>query len=103
MHEDVLALADAEGTIGGLIFDRRVPPAIEVENVVCLCQIQAHASCSQREYKHRGLGFGILKLGNHPLPPRHAGSTVQIVGVVVQAVGEIPLQFASNLSKLGED
>jgi len=45
MHEDILALADAEGAVGGLIFDRGVPPAIEVEDVVGLCQIKADAAC----------------------------------------------------------
>src|SRR5258708_24446470 len=103
MHEDVLALANAEGAVCSLIFDRGVPPAIEVEDMVRFGQIQADATSPQRENKHRRFGLGILKLGNHPLPPCHTGPAVQIVRVVVLVMREIPLQLASNLCKLGED
>lgn len=41
MHLDVALLADAEGAIGGLIFNGWIPPAVEVENVVGARQIQA--------------------------------------------------------------
>ena len=30
VHQDILSLADAEGAVGGLVFHRRVPPAVKV-------------------------------------------------------------------------
>jgi hypothetical protein len=33
MDEDVLLLTDAEGAIGRLVFDRRIPPAVEMHDV----------------------------------------------------------------------
>ena len=34
VHEHVLPLTDAEGAVGGLAFDRGIPPAIEVDDVI---------------------------------------------------------------------
>ena len=34
VHLHVPRLADAEGAVGGLVLHRRVPPAVEVEDVV---------------------------------------------------------------------
>src|SRR5438105_207644 len=97
MHKDVLALTDAEGAVGGLIFDRRVPPTIEVEHVVRLRQIEADAACPQREDEQRRFGLGILKLGNHLVPPGYAGPPMQVVRIIMPIVLEVALQRTSNL------
>ena len=33
VHQHIVSLADAKGTVGGLILDRWIPPAIEVDDV----------------------------------------------------------------------
>lgn len=44
VDEDVLLLADAEGAIGGLIFDGGIPPTIEVDDVAGGGEIEAGAA-----------------------------------------------------------
>ena len=41
VHLHVARLADAEGAVGGLVLDGRVPPAVEVEDVVRAGQVEA--------------------------------------------------------------
>src|SRR5579871_1211903 len=45
----VLALADAEGAVGGLVLDGGVPPAIIVKHVIGRRQVESHAAGLQRE------------------------------------------------------
>src|SRR6266699_1795037 len=40
----VTLLPDAKGSIGGLVLDCRVPPAIEVKHVVGGCEVEADAA-----------------------------------------------------------
>src|SRR6266702_1734798 len=103
MYKDVLTLSYAEGAIGGLIFNGAIPPAIKVEDVVGFGQVQANATRPQREDKHRGLGRGILKLGNHPVAPGYVGATMQVVGIVMLNLFEMALQRATNLRELREN
>ena len=50
---DVLLLADAEGAVGRLVLDRRVPPAIEVDDVRRRGQVEARAAGLEREHEER--------------------------------------------------
>jgi len=49
MHEDILLLADTEGPVGGLVFNRRVPPAVKMEHMVGGGQGEADATGFQRQ------------------------------------------------------
>ena len=48
-----LLLADAEGAVGGLVLDGRVPPAVEVDHVRGRRQVQAGAAGLEREHEER--------------------------------------------------
>ena len=49
----VARLADAERAVGGLVLDGRVPPAVEVEDVVRRGEVQAEAAGLEREHEDR--------------------------------------------------
>ena len=103
MDEDVLFLADAEGAIGGLVFNGGVPPAIEVEDVVGLGQGDADPGSLQRQDKDGGRRFGILKGADHLLALVAIGAAVDVVGGVVAAMAQVLLQGVADFAKLAED
>ena len=53
VHQHVPLLADAEGAVGGLVLDGRVPPAVEVDDVRGRGQVQAGAAGLEREHEER--------------------------------------------------
>ncbi len=53
VHEHRLALADAMHAVGRLLLDGRVPPAVEVEDVIRRRQVQTAAACADRDDEHR--------------------------------------------------
>src|SRR5690349_20618023 len=60
VHLHVAGLADAEGPVGRLVLDGRVPPAVEVEHVVGGCQVQAGPPGLERQDEHpRPAAFGL--------------------------------------------
>ena len=54
MDEDGAVLADAVGAVGGLVFDRGVPPGVEKEDVVGGCQVQAGSDDEQLDSSSMG-------------------------------------------------
>src|SRR5690606_24831802 len=48
-----LGLSDAMSSIAGMSFDRRVPPGVELDHVVCRGQVQAEPSSLQADQKQR--------------------------------------------------
>mgnify|MGYP003300432036 CR=1 FL=1 len=46
-------LPDAERAVGGLVLDRRVPPAVEVKHMVGARQVQTRTACFERQNKDR--------------------------------------------------
>lgn len=53
VHHDILLLTDAEGAVGGLVFDGGVPPAVEVDDMVSLGQVQTDTARFERQ-NHKG-------------------------------------------------
>src|SRR3989442_3814079 len=51
VHQHVPLLANAEGAIGGLLLDGRVPPAVEVDDVGGGREIEARAARLEREHE----------------------------------------------------
>ena len=45
VDKNILFLTNAEGSIGCLIFDRWIPPAVEVEHMISFGQGYAYATC----------------------------------------------------------
>ena len=40
MHHHILRLSNPERPVRGLVFHSRIPPAVKMDHMVCLCQIQ---------------------------------------------------------------
>ena len=53
VHQHVALLADAEGAVGGLVLDGRIPPAVEVDHVRGGGQVQARAAGLERQHEER--------------------------------------------------
>jgi hypothetical protein len=53
MNEDRIFLPDSVGSIGGLVFDSRVPPRVEDVHVISGSQRQACAPCSEGQEHDR--------------------------------------------------
>ena len=65
-------LADPVGAVGRLILDRRIPPAVEVEDVAGVGQVEPEAAGAQRHDQDPRLAARLLELVDDPLT-RHAG------------------------------
>ena len=52
VHEDRLSLANPERPVGRLVLDRRIPPAVEVADVVRRHQVQPGSAGFQRKDEH---------------------------------------------------
>ena len=63
MNEDGLVLADTVSAVGCLIFGRRVPPRIVVNDSICCGEIEASAARFERDEENRD--GGILELFHH--------------------------------------
>ena len=61
VHLDVPRLADAVGAVGGLVLHRRVPPAVEVEDVVGGGQVEPGAAGLERQDEDGRAGVGSWK------------------------------------------
>ena len=53
VDQHVALLPDAKGPVGGLVFDGRVPPAVEMDHVRGGGQVQARAARLEREHEKR--------------------------------------------------
>jgi hypothetical protein len=60
VHLHILALPDAEGAVGRLVLDRRVPPAVEVEDVIRGREVEARAARFEREQEDVRVGDEVL-------------------------------------------
>ena len=83
MHLHVLLLPDAKGAVGRLVLHGRVPPAVEVEDVVGGRQVQAHAARLQREQEEGRLRR--LRSGSAPPSGRAAPSARRHAGTALPA------------------
>ncbi|CKY78733.1 Uncharacterised protein [Mycobacterium tuberculosis] len=66
MHKHILGLSDPEGTVGGLVFDSRIPPPVEMNDMRGRCEIEPGAACFDREHEERDV-FVFLKLTHQVL------------------------------------
>ncbi len=100
---DVARLADAEGAIGGLILDGRVPPAVEVEDVVRPGQVQAGAARTKRQHEHGRSVPLRLKPSDHSIALGHGRPAVQKEHLAVERVRQVVAEQRSHLRILCED
>ena len=76
VDQHVALLADAEGPVGGLVLDGRVPPAVEVDHVRGGGQVQARAAGLQRQDEERR-AVVALELVDERLAPSDGRAAVQ--------------------------
>src|SRR5215218_5533571 len=69
-------LADAVGTVGGLILHRRVPPTVEVDDVRRRSEVETGAPCLQR-YQEQLRTVGLSEPLDHLVASSPAHATVQ--------------------------
>src|SRR5207248_8600717 len=95
-------LANAKGAVGGLVFHRRVPPAIEVDHVRGGGQIQTRAASSERQDEKRW-SVVALELNDKRLTLLHAGATVQHQAAAAKDRGQVGRQRVDDLAELGKN
>ena len=86
MYLDIFGLTDAEGAIGGLVFDGGVPPAVEVEYVVGAGEVEADAACFEGENEDFGAVRIELEAVYHFFSFGLGGTAVEEHGVCAQTV-----------------
>ena len=99
---DVLLLADAEGAIGRLVLDGRVPPAVEVHDVRGGRQVQARAAGLEREHEERR-ALLLLERVDEALALRDGDRAVEQEPRPTEHVRQERRERAAHLAELGED
>jgi hypothetical protein len=102
MHEDIAFLADAEGAVGGLIFDGWIPPSIEVEDVTGGGQVEAGASGLEGKHKTRR-SIVSLEIGDEGSAFFDWGTAVQDEAGPAEDAVEVSGEGACHFLKLGEN
>jgi hypothetical protein len=64
MDQDILFLANPKSTISGLVFNRRVPPAVKVNHMRGCRQVQTSSPRLERKHEKRRPLF-LLKIIDH--------------------------------------
>src|SRR5262249_51529087 len=102
MHQDILLLPDSEGPIGGLILDRRVPPAVEMDDMGRRRQVEARSTGLEREHEERVL-VALLKSANQSLALRDGRPAMQHEAGPAEDAGKECFERCGRLLELGED
>ena len=76
MNQHVAFLANTIGSVGCLIFHRRIPPAVEVDHMRSSGQVQSRAAGFDRDYKKRYVVL-LLKSFHQIFSLRHRYAAVQ--------------------------
>src|SRR5208337_26617 len=96
-------LADAKGTVGGLVFYGRVPPAVKVKDVGGARQVQAGPARFQRKDEEVGRFRMILETVDHHIPLLLGHASVQEERFLSKRLLEMTLEYLTHLRELGED
>ena len=102
MHDHMLALSDAEGAVGGLVLDGGVPPAVEMDHVRGLGEVQPRAAGLERE-DEEGRAVVALEGGDQLAAPRHRRAAVQHQPRLPEDRRQEGGQRLGHLAVLGED
>ena len=98
-----LALPDPERAVGGLVLDRRVPPAVDVDHVVGRGQVQPGAAGLQRQHEQRRRrGVVGLEAGDHRVACRLGDAAVQEQHLAAEPARQVAAQHRAELGVLGE-
>ena len=103
MYLNVLSLAEPEGPVRRLIFDRRIPPAIEVKYMVGARQIQSCSAGLQRQNEQRRSIFLLLKTFYDLVALLLRNTPVQEERLAPERFLQMPLQHEAHFGKLREN
>ena len=101
VDEHGLALTDAPGTIGGLVLDGRVPPAVVVDHLARRREVQSGASRLERHEQQRWPETR-LKLGNDSITRRLRRRAAEERHRPAESLGDMAPQERAHLDELGE-
>ncbi len=76
MHEHVFLLPNSKGAVGGLVFHRRVPPPIEMDDMGGRGEIEPRATGFDGEHE-KGNTFVVLELAHQVLALSYLGLAMQ--------------------------
>src|SRR5665811_2503492 len=102
-HLDRAGLPDTEGTVGGLVLHRGVPPAIDVNDVVGCSQGEPRTPCLQGQHEQgRPVTSRVLEPGDQSVPLTLVQPPVQVPDLAAEPGTEVSAQQVSELGILGE-
>ena len=102
VHLDDPRLADAVGAVRRLILDGRVPPAVEVEDVVGGRQVEPEAAGAQRHDEHPRVAARLLEPVDDLLAGRPRRRPVEVEPLDLELVLDVPRKKAAHDRVLGE-
>src|SRR5262245_25644932 len=104
MHLHVSFLANAKGSVRRLIFNRRIPPAVEVKNVIGGSEIQARSPGFERKEKDaRTITVFTLESFDHAVAFGLGDCAVQKEDLPSEGLLQMRLDERAHLGKLRED
>lgn len=102
MDLDRALLADAEGTVSGLVFNGGIPPAVVVEDVIGGGEVETGAASLEGENEEFGAG-GLFELGDHAVAVAAGGAAVEEVDFFAEGGAEVGGEELTHFGELGED
>jgi hypothetical protein len=101
---NALFLADPKRTIGGLVFDRGVPPPVEVKDVIGGGQVKACTASFEREDEEsRSSALARLKSLYHLVAQVLRHSTMKPQNLKTEGFFKVSAEHGAHLGELGED
>jgi hypothetical protein len=102
VHLDIAALADAEGAVRGLVLDGRIPPAVEMKDMVGAGQVEAGPAGLQGKHED-ARPCRVLEAFDHFIAPLLGHGAVQEQDLLPEDFLQVPPQQFAHLGELGED
>ena len=102
VDQHVLRLSDAERPVGGLVLDRRVPPAIEVHHVRGGREVEPRAAGLERQHEERHR-LVFLEALDQLLALLHLGPAMQHQPGTAEHPAQERRERRGHLAELGED
>lgn len=102
VDKDIAMLADAVGSVGGLVFDGGVPPAVEVDDVGSLGEGEAGA-CGFKREDEEGRACVLLELPDDSLPGGDGSAAVEQETVAMENAGQKIVQRVDHAAELGKE
>src|SRR5271163_1922758 len=99
MHLNGLRLPDAKRAVGRLVLDRRIPPAVEVKDVIRLREIEPGAAGLERE-DEEGRPVSTLEGLDHLVALGLCNGAVQEIHVAREAIAQAAPEEFAHLGKL---